>query len=102
MTLTERILTGIQLPSEDDRKFIKATHDSFLTQHISTPTGGRGINEPTLIDLVFTPNEECIENIEIYPPLGKSDHSIIKILYRSEAEILPDKIICDYRKADIP
>jgi hypothetical protein len=84
--------------SEDDRKFIEATRDSFLTQHISTPTRGRGTNEPTLIDLVFASNEECIENINISPPLGKSDHSMIKILYRSQPEIMPTKSFVTIRK----
>ena len=55
--------------------FIEATRDSFLIQHVSTPTKGRSTNEPTLLDLVFTSDEESLENIEITNPLGKSDHS---------------------------
>ena len=46
--------------SDDDCAFLEATRDSFLTQHISTLTRGRGTNEPSLIDLVFTSNEESI------------------------------------------
>ena len=87
-------------PSEDDRKFIEATRDSFLIQHVSTPTRGRGTNEPTLLDLVFTTDEESLEDIEISNPLGKSDHSMLKIQYRSQAEKMPDKVVCDYKKAD--
>ena len=72
--------------------------------HLNTNEKRRGTNKPTTIDLVFTPNEECIENIHIYiyTTSGKSDHSISKILYSFQPDILPDKIICDYKKADIP
>ena len=41
---------------DDDCEFIEATRDSFLTQPVSTPTRGRGTNDPSLIDLVFTSN----------------------------------------------
>ena len=57
--------------SDDDCEFIEATRDSFLTQHVSTPTRGRGTNDPSLIDLVFTSNEENIESINMHAPLGK-------------------------------
>ena len=66
--------------SEEDTEFIEATMDSFLTQHISTPTRGRGTNTPSLIDLVFTSNEDSIDDISIHAPLGKSDHSLIKFI----------------------
>ena len=45
--------------------------DSYLTQHILTPTRGRGTNEPSLIDLVFSSNAESIESIELHAPSGK-------------------------------
>ena len=86
--------------SGDDCAFIEAVRDGFLTQHILSPTRGRGTNDPSLIDLVFSTDEQEIENIDITAPLGKSDHAIIKVLYRSNPEILPDKITCDYSKAD--
>ena len=86
--------------SEDDTAFIEATRDSFLTQHILQPTRGRGTNEPSLLDLFFSSNEESVENIEFHSPLGKSDHSLIKVTYRSQPEKLPIKKICEYHKAD--
>ena len=36
----------------------------------------------------------------MHAPLGKSDHSLIKVSYRREPEKLPNKIMCDYVKAD--
>ena len=62
-------------PSDDDCKFIESIRDRYLTQNILTPT----TSKPSLIDLLFTSKEECIENIEMHAPLGKSDHSLIKV-----------------------
>ena len=86
--------------SDDDCEFIKATRDSFLTQHVSTPTRGRGTNVPSLIDLVFTSIEDSIDNISMHAPLGKSGHSLIKIIYRCKPVKQADKIVCNYVKAD--
>ena len=72
--------------SDDDNEFIEATRNSFLTQQLSTPTRGRGTNEPSLIDLVFTSNEESIESINMHAPLGNSDHSFTNILFRCQPE----------------
>ena len=86
--------------SQDDNNFIEAVMDNYLTQHKVTPTRGRGTNEPSLIDLVFSSNAESIESIELHAPLGKSDYSLIKLMYRTEPEDLPKKIVCDFFKAD--
>ena len=84
--------------SEDECEFIKATMGSFLMQHVSTPTRGWGSNNPSLIDLVFTSNEDSIESISMQAPLGKSNHSLIKILYRCQPEQQADKMVCNYGK----
>ena len=39
--------------SQDDNNFIETVMDSYLTQHVLTPTRGRGTNEPSLIDLKY-------------------------------------------------
>ena len=36
----------------------------------------------------------------MHAPLGKSDHSLIKILYRCQPEQQADKMVCNYEKAD--
>ena len=36
----------------------------------------------------------------MHAPLGKSDQSMIKVLYRSQPENLPEKIVCNNAKAD--
>jgi hypothetical protein len=49
--------------------------DCFLDQHISEPTRGRGETKPSTIDLLFSNEEGKVDNIDISPPLGTSDHS---------------------------
>ena len=50
---------------EEDTDFIEAMRDGYLTQHIKSPMHGRGINEPSLIDLFFSSHEEGIESVNI-------------------------------------
>ena len=84
---------------EDECDFIEADMDNFLMQHVSTATRGRGTNNPSLIDLVFTSNEDSIDSISMHAPFDKSDHSLIKILYRCQPEKQTD-MVCNYRTAD--
>ena len=37
--------------------------------------------------------------MELHAPLGKSDHSLIKLMHRTQPEELPEKIVCNYVKA---
>lgn len=86
--------------SEDDMNFIEACRDGFLFQHIQTATRARGSDEPSLLDLFFSTNEDALEEINIDSPLGKSDHSLIKIKYRSQKDYATKKTINNYGKAD--
>ena len=49
-------------------------------QHITEPTRGRGTNEPSLLDLALTNDNTAISTIETASGLGKSDHSVIKVV----------------------
>ena len=86
--------------SDDDCRFVEATRDSYSTQHILTPTRGRGSDEPSILDLLFTSRNESVESVDFHAPLGKSDHSVIKVLYRPVAKEIPEKISYDYNKAN--
>ena len=48
--------------------------DSNLYQHITDQTRIREGRNSNTIDLVFTNDEHLIENLEVEPPLGNSDH----------------------------
>lgn len=59
-------------------EFIECLRDNFLFQHISEPTRYRENQTPNLLDLIITKDQNDIENINILPSLGVSDHVLIK------------------------
>ena len=59
-------------------ELMELAQDFLLTQHIRSCTRARGRDQPSLLDLLFTRQENQIENIDYEPPLGKSDHVVIK------------------------
>ena len=60
-------------------KFIECIRNCFMEQLITSPTRGRGTNEPSVLDLVLTDNSDTVDDHTIGPPLGKSDHSTLII-----------------------
>ena len=63
-------------------KFLTVTQNCFLHQHINNPTDVRPNRAPTLIDLIFTSNNQTINNLSFLSPLSKSLHNIIKFQYQ--------------------
>ncbi|MES9880231.1 MAG: reverse transcriptase domain-containing protein [Sedimenticola sp.] len=55
-------------------KFYDVTNDLFLIQHVQENTRFRENQESSLLDLVFTNDDDLIDIVEVLPPLGKSDH----------------------------
>lgn len=72
----ENISTS-QGPGEDEYEFIETIRDCFLYQHILENTRGRGSDNPSLIDLVFSNEEGMVSDVNVDAPLGKSDHAFI-------------------------
>ena len=60
-------------------KFIDAAKDNFLFQHIKVPTHCRSGYTPNILDLVFTRDEDTIEQLLTEAPLGLSDHSVVSL-----------------------
>ena len=60
-----------------DIKFLDCIQDNYLVQHVDEPTRWRGADQPSLIDLVITNEENMISNLEYHAPLGRSDHAVI-------------------------
>ena len=56
--------------------FLDTIDDLFLFQHISEPTRYREEETPSLLDLVFTNEQDMINNLVYLPPL--SDHVCIE------------------------
>ena len=53
--------------------FLKCINDNFLIQHVEDNTRGKNI-----LDLVFTSEENMIENLRVGELFGTSDHQIIR------------------------
>ena len=63
-----------------EHQFLEAIKDSFLEQPIDRPTWARGNREPSLLDLLLT-DKSLEPNVEYTPPLGKGNHSLLKIKF---------------------
>ena len=61
--------------------FMDTTLDNFLHQHVDRPTRYRGNDIPSTLDLVFTNEEDMVEDIEYNSALGLSDHLTMLIKY---------------------
>ena len=54
------------------RYFLDLVNDSFLTQHVSSPSRGTNI-----LDLVFTTDPGMVEEIQVRENLANCDHNIL-------------------------
>ena len=70
-------------PNDLNSESLECTRDCFFEQFISEPPSGRGLSQPTLIDLVLTNNSDIIEKVNLDAPLGKSDHSVVEIIMQN-------------------
>ena len=88
--------------TENDKEFlfIETLRDCYLTQHIMKPTRGRGDNNPSILDLVLTNNENIINNIDHQAPLGKSDHSVLTVTVKGDINNTINKKRHNYDKGD--
>ena len=62
--------------------FVQQTQEGLWHQHVLQPTRARGGNTPSLLDLLFTNNEDLIADLQIESPLGNSDHSVLHCLIK--------------------
>ena len=72
-------------------KFLNIIHQQYnITQFIDKPTHHRALQNPTLIDLLFSNFPDFVFNIDFYPPFGKSHHSVICF----EIDMEPLAMVC--------
>ena len=57
--------------------FLDAVRDAYLIQHIDTPTRFRHGQNPHILDLLLTNEDNMIRNVEYHAGLGLSDHVVI-------------------------
>ena len=67
--------------NKEDKEFMfkESIKVSFLYQLIKKPSRARGSNKPSVLDLVLTHDGNTIKTVTYDAPLGKSDHTLIKI-----------------------
>jgi len=58
-------------------KFINATQDSYLTQHVFEPTRHVSGQRSSILDLIFMSNPNSINKIQHHSPLSSSDHECL-------------------------
>ena len=68
-------------------QFLECVRDCFLYQHVKNYTRYRSGFEPSLLDLVFTNEENMIESINHMSGLGKSDHLQLEFIFNCYTEI---------------
>ena len=54
--------------------FVNALLEANLTQFVHTAT-----RDNAILDLIFTTEASCIQNIDILEPLGTSDHNMVLV-----------------------
>ena len=57
--------------NDTENKFLVAINDTFLYQHVCTPTRIRHDNNPSILDLIFTNEPGMVSDIETSSCLGK-------------------------------
>ena len=61
--------------------FLESIKDTYLIQHIKENTRYQSCNQPSLLDLILTNEEDMVFDLEYLPGLGKSDHVSLKFTY---------------------
>ena len=62
--------------------FDETLWDNYLYQHVVQPTRSRLGQEPSILDLVITKEEDMIENVKYLTPPWKGDHGILTFYFR--------------------
>lgn len=83
-----------------DHQLIKFTQEMRAHQHVCQPTRIREGVQPSLLDLVVTPYETDVANLNICPPVGKSDHVVLKATLSVTKVKAPKMRYRAYRKMD--
>ena len=89
--------TGFDL-NHKASKFLECIKDCYLYQHITEPTHHRENQQPNILDLVFTNEENMIQSILMMSPLGRSHHNGLSFkfqCYLIDGSISPTRPLYD-------
>ena len=78
--------------SEDhmSTQFLENMRDNYFFQHVTECTRLRENNLPSLLDLIFSNEENMISNMQLLPGIGKSDHTVILFDFNCFIQPEPD------------
>ena len=76
-------------PNSEQQQFFNTTQDLFLFQHVKEATRNRG-NSSSCLDLIFTTEENIVENLQYEVPIGSSDHVCLTWELVAEVQELQD------------
>ncbi|XP_065581727.1 uncharacterized protein LOC136041100 [Artemia franciscana] len=69
-----------ELSPNNNANLLQYLHNvSTVSSRVLLPTRFRDDSNPSVLDLVITKSPDDVNNIEILPPLGKSDHTVLKL-----------------------
>ena len=89
------------LCGSDATNFFDMTQDLFLSQHVHDHTRFRQGQNPSLLDYIFTYEENQIDNLIHQAPVAKSDHACLSFDYVAKAnECTFSGCKFDYHKGD--
>lgn len=83
------------------RRLLNAVQDVALIQHIKDGTRYRPGQTTATLDLVFTKEEQEVTQLQLLPPLGHSDHIVIRFHASFTAPKPPEKFRRVFRGMDI-
>ena len=74
-----------------EEQILDVINDCFLYQHVTKATRIRGLNEPSLLDLILTDEVDQVTDVHHLSPLGASDHNVITFKFSCYIEPASDK-----------
>ena len=94
---------GKDQPTEGsiEARFCDCLNEHFFSQMITEHTRIRNEQQPSVLDLLITNNEDMVVRHSIDAPLGKSDHASINVEIVFNVKKRIDKDRFQYRKADL-
>ena len=71
-------------------KFLTCIQSNYIMQLINEPTHYRGLQNPTLVDLILTNDDDFIRDIKAHQPLGKSHHLLFSFKLETSTSSVQD------------
>ena len=73
-------------------RFLECVRDCYLFQHVKEYTRIRSNSVPTVLDLIFTKEENMISDIKYNASLGKSDHLSLSFDFKCYSEVKVEEV----------